>query len=643
MQCDIRCQPQKKYAQIMSENLGVLMVTGIETALASAAIKESTPAARLLGRIGKSKYDRFIAKYTKAFNDHVKDSVQKASRVKNILYKDQSASTDDKYVNTNFKCNGNPISDTELLNSIILGKRLIVMGTGGAGKTMFTKWSVLRIAESISVHQLVPIYIDLRDVSEKDDISDFAATLFNKVSKVRGGATFGQFLEGLKDGIFVVMLDAADEIRKSIRADVIKAIVKFSKEYGRCGMLVTSREIGELDGITEFDVVQTCPLTMEQVVEVVNKLDYDTDVKNHLVKEIEGGLYKTHEGFLSNPLMATIMLLTYDQSKSIPTKRSTFYKRAFEALYERHDSAKGIYRRDHHAGLPMDEFERIFATFCYGTYVNSRFEFLETELIRFFRESGKMCGITENPEQISRDAIESVCLIQKEGHEYVFSHRLFQEYFTALYIKLYRKPDIGAIIGDALRRGRGENVGVLLYEMDQESLELNYVIPALRKVNRTISKFNLKDASDVVKMFNLFMSHLRINLDKFSVRHLKPRVNANVNFLMSVVGLYPEADWYSRFFGEGDNAILKDFSKLSGNKSLSSKQFNNLRIKYLRSEDHFDLYLNDDSITWIMETTIPIKLEEIRSELSNLERRIGSGETDSSSSSSFINFSRNYA
>ncbi|WP_083277115.1 NACHT domain-containing protein [Sphingobium phenoxybenzoativorans] len=414
-------------------------MTGIETAFAIAAAKESAkPAGRLLSAVGRRRYDAINVKYTNAFQDHMDQVIRKTSSVKNLIYKDQSANIKEKYVNIEFMQNDRKVSDLSVVEGLKNGQKFIVSGTAGAGKTMFMKWCSLELISSIINHQLIPLFLELREIGIKDDTENFCEFLFKNTSSIKNKATYNQFLEGIKSGIFVIILDAVDEINNEIRDDVLKSIRKMASAMPDVGMIVSTRPEPRIESIPEFSVLKTLPMSLSQIVQVLDKVDYNNDVKQKLIAELKSGLYKKHKSFLSNPLLATIMLLTYDQTAEIPTKVTSFYKQAFETLYQRHDATKGVYKRGHYAGLPMDEYERIFSAFCYRSYANSKFEFSDGELGKLFRDAVAYCQMDVEADLVVKDSMESVCLIQKEGLDNVFAHRSFQEYFTAIFVSLYR-------------------------------------------------------------------------------------------------------------------------------------------------------------------------------------------------------------
>lgn len=594
-----------------------------ETVLASAAIKEASgPARNFLVKYGIKKYDAFIVNYTNAFGTYYTSSVQKCGNVKNIIYRNQLASTREKYVSVSFKSKlkdrKEDRSDANIVKDLIDKKHIIISGSGGAGKTMFTKWAVLNISDSLQNHQMIPIYIELRELSSSGNFRYLHEHIYDHITDFDNKTTMNQFIEGLKSGLFIILLDAADELDKKIRPEIMKKIQEFSNKFENCGLLVTTREFEEVESLAGFDIYNTKPLSREQAIEIIHKLDYDAEVKAGLLKDIDGENNDIYNVFMENPLLVTIMLLTYDQSKEIPTKRSSVYKRAFEALYERHDGAKGIYKRELHAGLSIEDFERVFSAFCYGTYINSVYDFPATELPRLFKEALRIAEIDADPAAVARDSCESTCLLVKEGHDYVFAHRSFQEYFAACYIKSYRGDDVRSIFDSALFRiGLGENTLEFLYEIDLNSLEMNYVIPHLKEIISKINKYDLSQDSRRYAAIKFFFKLVRFSA-KGGFRGFDFNNEEYCNFLINIGEIYPESDLVSVLLDHKNDTLKINLN--FGSEAIASKYVR----RVMHSEDYtiYEFKFPPRMPLWITGSTALPKAETLVRELKALLLRL---------------------
>jgi hypothetical protein len=100
-------------------------------------------------------------------------------------------------------------------------------------------------------------------------------------------------------------------------------------KYSDCIFLVTSRpDETRFAGWNEFYVGKILPFDAKQVDLFIKKIDFDEKLKNRFILEVKKNLFKTHKEFLSNPLLCTMMLMTYNEFDEIPAKRHVFYSKA---------------------------------------------------------------------------------------------------------------------------------------------------------------------------------------------------------------------------------------------------------------------------------------------------------------------------
>ena len=143
-----------------------------------------------------------------------------------------------------------------------------------------------------------------------------------------------------------------------------------------------------------------------------------------------------HREFAENPLLLTMMFLTFMRNNSLPDHLAEFYRQAFEALYSTHDSKnKGAYRREFKCdNLDAPGFRRILSHFCFQSFFKQDYEFSEEKLLTYFNNSiGKFEFSEVRAEDYFQDLKKVVCLLVKDGEEYRFAHRSFQAYFAACY------------------------------------------------------------------------------------------------------------------------------------------------------------------------------------------------------------------
>ncbi|MDR3712414.1 MAG: NACHT domain-containing protein [Puia sp.] len=521
----------------------------IGAALVAASAKETIgPITELIKKIGADAYNSLTSRFEGCFQGHVEATFARCSKMKNILYRDQSIDFLSQYVNVIFSLSGREISDSEVLSEIIDRKPVLICGTAGAGKTMFMRWSALALIKGIESYGRVPLYLEMRYFEDEFEKESLEKYVYKKTSATDDASSFSQFLSGLKSGLFVVLLDAIDEIKPSLRDRVVTKVLDFLHEYPLCGIVLSSRFDDKLESIQEFSVLRTMPMNENQIVHVIENLEYDNQIKSKLIEKLNGGLYEQLKEFLSNPLLATIMLLTFDHSADIPTKLTAFYQQAFEALYQRHDAAKGAYKRDHYAGLPIDRFQTIFSTLCFQTYINYKFRFSDGDLLLAFRGACKYNQEEVDPQLLIRDSMESICLIQRDGLDNIFSHRSFQDYFCALFVARYREAGVGGLIEALASMENRSNVLKMLYELAPEVFEYEWVLPTLKKFLSAFGKIRLDTASGLSRIFSGMYDSVDVNVKSHRVQIVSWSAR-------SPASKRPEWEWMSIIYGATEGKI----------------------------------------------------------------------------------------
>lgn len=365
------------------------------------------------------------AKFLEDFADYFETTYIKNSNIRTLFSKNKPCELLKIYVNTKFQCGDKTLDDDDLIKRVRNCERVIVNGNGGCGKTVFLRYFWLKLFSKPDGK--IPIFIELRrvsDLSKVDMIAFIRAELRSKI--VSDNATFLKLCEG---GRFIFLFDGFDEVTREKRVDVEKQILKFSDSYPKCGFLVTGRDDDRFSGWGSFTSMQVLPFGHPEVTELIGKIHFDKRVKQNFLVVLTSEFFEEHRSFLSNPLLAIMMLMSYYENASIPTKLNTFYDQAFQTLLTWHDATKDSF--DRNRCLDVDKFRRIFATFCLFSYYDQQYEFEEQKLRQLIQKSLKYHKFTESVDDVKCDFCESVNLIQKDGLKYVFVHRSFQEYFAA--------------------------------------------------------------------------------------------------------------------------------------------------------------------------------------------------------------------
>uniref|UniRef100_UPI0039AFA0F5 NACHT domain-containing protein n=2 Tax=unclassified Psychrobacter TaxID=196806 RepID=UPI0039AFA0F5 len=252
-------------------------------------------------------------------------------------------------------------------------------------------------------------------------------------------------------------------------------------KYPNLIIVVSSRpEYNLFSDWSLYNVARIQPLILSQAVDVIKKLDYDSEVRARFILALETTLFSKHESFSSNPLLLTIMLVTYEQFGDIPDRVYIFYDLAYHALFNKHDVSKQGFLRKSSTNLDMYELRDIFALFSLFTYSKQMFEMTEDEIHTFL----KKCLVHSKSEVIDKDLklelLNNVPLLMRDGLNYCFTHRSFQEYFTAYYIvnHVVKEQVFERVCG----RYHTDNVVDMAFSMNKEVLEDKWILPKINKI-----------------------------------------------------------------------------------------------------------------------------------------------------------------
>ena len=229
------------------------------------------------------------------------------------------------------------------------------------------------------------------------------------------------------------------------------------------------------------------PLTKAQALQVIEKLDfriYDKSIKCDFMEELDKRLYKEKRDFASNPLLLTIMLITFEQYHVIPTQKFLFYEQAYEALTQKHDAMKAL-TREYSTGLDPYAFKQYFSEFCIITYQAEQYNFTREQLEQYFQMVIELNHLNTTPDAFISDATDKICLLYVDGDMYYFCHRSFQEYFAAYFCSRQIEDRFFAIremFNDKDDSAFDDETLEMLFGMDEQKTELQIIIPFLESI-----------------------------------------------------------------------------------------------------------------------------------------------------------------
>lgn len=430
-------------------------------------------------------------KYGNAYASYLKNTYERNSKIKTLIYRRVPKDLYSFYECIGIRYNNETIDTSNIHNILKISNKLIITGTGGIGKSILLKHLFLN---AINNSEYIPVLIELRKFNSVDikEISLYQAiyqNLYDNGFKLEDE----YYSYSLYNGGYIILLDGFDEVNREKAGRVSEEIKTFSDRYNKNSFIVSSRPNDAFIGWNDFHEVTACSLTKDQALSLIKKIEFDDSVKNTFYDVIsDDNLFKKYNSFASNPLLLTIMLLTFNNHASIPEKLNDFYEEAFVTLFNMHDATKDCYVRDIRSKLGCEDFKMVFSYICFKSYFKSEFEFSEATLRTYIQEArDKFQNLFFTVDGFQEDLISSVCMLVKDGLNYRFTHRLFQEYFAAWYTCKLTDQIQHKLLTNWLSESTScftdEYMG-MLYNMQSDKVNKIIFCPGIKNVKATYDK-----------------------------------------------------------------------------------------------------------------------------------------------------------
>ncbi len=550
-----------------------------------------------------------------AYTEYLIITRNKYSKSKSFFIRNESVDLYTYYEPISISSGNFVINKPNISECVKNSKRIVIMGTGGTGKSVLMKHLFLNC---IKEKNYTPVLIELRDLNSANkkllDYINFTLESFEfKLSEE-------YIKKAMKDGHFAFFLDGYDEVNHSIRKKLLKQIKNLSNSFPDCPIFISTRPDDVFQGIDDFKIFKIDPLTLKSAIKLINKLPYDEEIKDKFSNDLKNKLFNKHASFLSNPLLLSIMLLTYGENAEIPSKLSVFYNQAYEALFQRHDANKGGYKRVRLTTLDIQDFSRVFALFCLQTYEKRFFKMSRSTCIDYIKKSKKKLCFNFEEEYYLDDLLSSACLLMEEGLEIAFSHRSFQEYFVSLQISNSQPEVQEKLIKRYLQNINQDDVFNLLLEINPELTERLLLIPQLEKLFKLLKVNNKIGITHAYRYFKYSYSEINCpddnqvtltltdngsimsNIVRMSVENYSDYIFMNKKGIKELTDYYKEKYFVdvSVYTKENINSRSPIMTDLLKGKSISSieylgccfKAYKKLKKKHENTMEDLDMLLD---------------------------------------------------
>lgn len=531
----------------------------------------------------------------------------------------------DSYVSSN---RYGVISDPTIAKLAEVNNYLIITGKGGLGKSMMMRNLTLDAIDHFQEYKLVPVYIPLKDYRNPcDNLIDF---IYDNYKNYEGALDKKGLKKIISSGRLLILFDGIDEIKSDVRESFQLGLKRLITKHKGNFYIMSSRPNSLFVSYNRFTNLKLLPFTKDQALRLIDKLDlgkHDQDLKCRFYQEIKDTLFETHKAYAENPLLLTIMLLTYKEKTVIPSEMHKFYAKAFETLYSEHDKSKDGYERELQTKLKQDKFAEYFSEFCFLSYQEEDYDPEEISCEKYFNEMDIVDE--EKPKfgykEFLHDLEYAACLMYMEGLKYHFIHRSMQEYFTACYF--FRQPpsmlpEIGDFFEDNPRKN--DNTFAMLYAMEPKAVEEQIIIPFLDKLFEN-DKYSLQITS--YKKFLLKMyPYLLIDIGEVEYSYETEPSSFIYSFLLQNLGLnVGKNDLCFEDYDELEEFVIDEYVYYDTDFSIYEDQYGRVEAVHGRRDEltrktnipdeYFDFFEMPETVG----TSYEVDLEKILDESSEFE------------------------
>lgn len=223
-----------------TEEKGVFMDgldEGIKTIVKNSSEKALNSILKFIG----DKYGKASVATGSAFKLYLKNSELRYNKVKTLADMTEPRTLEGKngiYVDVYVDYKGKRISTSTVDNMMQISNNIIVLGSGGTGKSMLMRHLFVNTQHRGSY---IPVLVELRKISNADKADSLLKMIHSCIEEFDVRLDQTQFEYSLRSGKYLLLFDGLDEVKEEIRDRVENLIQELSKKYPRNGFIICKR------------------------------------------------------------------------------------------------------------------------------------------------------------------------------------------------------------------------------------------------------------------------------------------------------------------------------------------------------------------------------------------------------------------
>jgi hypothetical protein len=449
---------------------------------------------------------------------YLENSLSRMLEVKTILHGSNPRNFYDVYFPLDVVINKQIIKTNSIEDVFFNRNSLVIMADAGSGKSMLFKHLFIN---TIQNGFAIPIMIELRYFNESN--GDFNSYIQNAI-KGTSVSENQRIIDRLCDnGSFAFFFDGFDEVRKDYKPKVVYGIKTLTEKFCKCKYLISTRPYTNIEMLPNFITLKIKPLdaNTERVAFIRKQLLADQETATRIINSIDLVKKNIISSFLSNPLLLSLYILTYQSYSEIPTQKSIFYKRVIDALLDKHDCVtKTGFTRERESKITIDVFNDLMKRFSMRSFFENKitfdYDYARTNFRKILDDGS---DYEVNIDGLINDLKLSFSLWIDDDGTLSFAHRSLQEYFAALFVKdlpeELKKKTYQKIIDRLKSSSLGEmhNFFSILQEIDYIYFANMYWIPALEEL---VNKVFIMNNSEITSFLLVAITFDKSNEESIS-------------------------------------------------------------------------------------------------------------------------------
>jgi predicted NACHT family NTPase len=316
---------------------------------------------------------------------------------------------------------------------------LMILGKPGAGKTTFLKHIAIQCISGNFQPHLVPIFITFKNFAGSKDCStliEYINQKFNACNILDNSITE----KLLSQGRALVLLDGLDEVMEVDEARVLKELNNIYTRFSANNLIVTCRIAAKQYTLKNFTEVEVADFNDEQIISFAHKWfsTRDTIPGENFIDKLKNNF--SIKELATNPLLLTLLCLTFEESADFPANRLELYKEGINLLLKKWDAVRNIERDRIYKKLSVQYKQNLLSKIALSTFERGDYFFKQQELEQYIIDyiinlhdastEFEVLYLDANAVLRSIEAQHGL-LVERARGIYSFSHLTFHEYFTA--------------------------------------------------------------------------------------------------------------------------------------------------------------------------------------------------------------------